>query len=258
MWAQLAMAGLNIMEGQKKARYMRKLSKAQYEFDKSAASNKALNNASNNMLAMADANLARYNQRRQDKHTLDKFGSDWSQNAYNSSKVMDGLNSKRFNDRLASAGNLGAIVAAAAAAGVGGASVQQNMQTERMRQQRQDDANVQQQQDVQYADNLNRVAMIDNAYNQLSTDPAFANLNYQATDMVVDNSWQYKYGIDKLLKDGMGGFSGNMNNTGADMSNWTAGKEKSGATGFGSAANSLSWLGIGGSGKSSGGGATRL
>lgn len=259
MWSQIAMSAVNMIEGWSQASSKRKLAKAQYNYDKSAAANKALNNASNNMLQMADANLARYNEWRQNKQTMDKFGSDWSQNAYNSAKIIDGLNSKKFEDRLASAGNLGSIAAAAAAAGVGGASVQQNLQVERLRQQRQDDANSQQLQDAQYADGLNRVAMIDNAYKQLSTDPVFANLNYQAQDMVVDNSWAEKYTLGKAAMDGMNGFSGNMNNIGINASEWTGKQEKKGTTGFGSASNMFSWFGGGSSsGGKSGGGATRL
>lgn len=259
MWVQIAMAAVNMIEGWSQASSKRKLAKAQYNYEKSAAANKALNNASNNMLQMADANLARYNQWRQNKQTMDKFGTDWSQNAYNSAKVIDGLNSRKFEERLANAGNLGSIAASAAAAGVGGASVEQNSQVERLRQARQSDVSSNQIRDAHYADNLNRVAMIDNAYNQLTTDANFANLNYQAQDMVVDNSWAQKYTLGKAAMDGMNGFSGNMNNVGINASEWTANNEKKGTTGFGSASNSFSWFkgGASGGGKS-GGGATRL
>lgn len=259
MWAQIAMAAVNMVEGWSSASSKQKLAKAQYQYDKSAAANKALNNASNNMLQMADANLARFNEWRQNKQTMEKFGSDWSQNAYNSAKVIDGLNSRKFEERLANAGNLGSIAAAASAAGVGGASVEQNSQVERLRQARQSDASSNQIRDAQYADGLNRVALIDNAYNSLTTGSNFANLNYQAQDMVVDNSWASKYSLGKAAMDGVNGFSGNMNNIGINASDWTASNEKKGTTGFGSMSNMFSWFGGGSSGgKSSGGGATRL
>lgn len=260
MWVQLAMAAVNMIEGWGQASSKQKLAKAQYNYERSAAANEALNNASNNMLQMADANLARYNQWRQDKKTMDNMGEALSQNSYNQGKIMDGLNSQRFEQRIANAGNLGAIAASAAAAGVGGSSVDVIQQTEEMRQARQNNAMSQSIEDAQFVNSLQRTAIVDNAMSQLSTDPVFANLNYQAERMVVDNSWAEKYTLGKAAMDGMNGFSGNMNNIGIDASKWTAGQEKKGTTGFGSASNSFSWFGGGGKGgaSSGGSGATRL
>lgn len=260
MWAEIAMSAANVLEGMSSSSANRKLSQAQYQYGKSAAANKALNNASNNMLQMADANLARYNEWRQNKRTLDKFGQDWSNNAYNSGKIIDGLNSKRFEDRLANAGNLGAIAASAAAAGVGGASVDQNLQVERMRQARQDATTIDQIEQVKYADGLARTALIDNSYNQLTMGTQYANLNYQAQDMVVDNSWKDKYSLGKAGMDAFNGFSGNMNSLGIDVSSFTNKQQAKGTTGFGGLGTMFSWFTGGGkSGASSGGsGATRL
>lgn len=260
MWAQIAMAAVNIVEGWGQASSKKKLAKAQYNYERSAAANEALNNASNNALAMADANLARYNQWRQDKKTMDSMGEALSQNSYNYGKTMDALSSNRFEQRISAAGNLGAIAASAAAAGVGGSSVDVVQQTEQMRQARQDNAMQNAIDDAQYVQGLNRTAIVDNAYSQLSTDPVFANLNYQAERMVVDNSWQHKYSLGKAAMDGFNGFSGNMNNIGINASEWTAGQEKKGTTGFGSASNAFSWFGGGGKSSASkgGSGAVRL
>lgn len=255
MWAQIAMAAVNTLEGWSTSRANRQLASAQYEYNRSAASNRGLANAAQNMMSMADANVNRYKQWRQNKLEQDAYGKAWSQQGYNSAKTMDALNSRAFEQRLAAAGNLGSMIASAAAAGVGGASVTQNMQVEELRQARQSDAMAQSKVDAQYADNEQRLALIDNSTRGISFDPLFSGLNYQAVDMTTDTSWQHKYSLGKAAMDGYNGFTGNMNNLNVDASNFTSKQESKGATGFGGASTMFSWFG--GAGKS-GAGATRL
>ena len=259
MWAQIAMAAVNTIEGWSQAKSQRKLASAQYEYDRSAASNRGLANASANMISMVNANTARYNQWRQNKLEQDAFGKAWSQQGYNSAKTMDALNSKSFESRVAAAGNLGAIAASAAAAGVGGASVRQMEQVEELRQARQSDSIEQAKVDATYAANEQKTALIDNSTRGISFDPVMAGLNYQAVDMVVDNSWQHKYSIGRAAMDGFNGFSGNMNNIGFDASKWTSKQEDKGTTGFGGMSTMFSWFkGMGGGASGGGSGATRL
>lgn len=228
MWAQIAMAAVNVVEGWSMAGTKRKvakaeygLQKAQYELDKTRGQNADLANAGNNMLAMANASAQDFERRRSNKKALRAYGEAVSQEAWNAAKQADAMNSQKFEAQLAQAGRLGSITAAAAAAGVGGSSVDAVYNTELMRQDRMEQAASQQMDDWQYARNLNQISMMDNIYDSLDMGVSFADVNYKANELVVDNtfdnSWQHKYSIGKAAMDGMNGFMGNMNNIGINV-----------------------------------------
>lgn len=228
MWAQIAMAAVNVVEGWSMSGTKRKvakaeygLQKAQYELDKTRGQNADLANAGNNMLAMANASAQDFERRRSNKKALRAYGEAVSQEAWNSAKQADAMNSQKFEAQLSQAGRLGSIAAAAAAAGVGGSSVDAVYNTELMRQDRMEQAASQQMDDWQYARNLNQISMMDNIYDSLDMGVSFADVNYKANELVVDNtfdnSWQHKYSIGKAAMDGMNGFMGNMNNIGINV-----------------------------------------
>ena len=228
MWAQIAMSAVNVVEGWSMSGVKRKvakaeygLQKAQYELDKTRGQNADLANAGNNMLAMANASAQDFERRRSNKKALRAYGEAVSQEAWNAAKQADAMNSQKFEAQLAQAGRLGSITAAAAAAGVGGSSVDAVYNTELMRQDRMEQAASQQMDDWQYARNLNQISMMDNIYDSLDMGISFADVNYKANELVVDNtfdnSWQHKYSIGKAAMDGMNGFMGNMNNIGINV-----------------------------------------
>lgn len=228
MWAQIAMAAVNVVEGWSMSGVKRKvakaeygLQKAQYELDKTRGQNADLANAGNNMLAMANASAQDFERRRSNKKALRAYGEAVSQEAWNAAKQADAMNSQKFEAQLSQAGRLGSITAAAAAAGVGGSSVDAVYNTELMRQDRMEQAASQQMDDWQYARNLNQISMMDNIYDSLDMGVSFADVNYKANELVVDNtfdnSWQHKYSIGKAAMDGMNGFMGNMNNIGINV-----------------------------------------
>lgn len=228
MWAQIAMAAVNVVEGWSMSGVKRKvakaeygLQKAQYELDKTRGQNADLANAGNNMLAMANASAQDFERRRSNKKALRAYGEAVSQEAWNAAKQADAMNSQKFEAQLSQAGRLGSIAAAAAAAGVGGSSVDAVYNTELMRQDRMEQAASQQMDDWQYARNLNQISMMDNIYDSLDMGVSFADVNYKANELVVDNtfdnSWQHKYSIGKAAMDGMNGFMGNMNNIGINV-----------------------------------------
>ncbi|CUH74613.1 internal virion protein [Cronobacter phage Dev-CD-23823] len=228
MWAQIAMAAVNVVEGWSMAGTKRKvaraeygLQKAQYELDKVRGQGRDLAVAGQNMLAMAQASYADFEKRRNNKKALQAYGEAVSQEAWNASRQANAMNNQKFEANLQNAGNLGRITAAASAAGVGGSSVDAVYQTEVMRQQRQEQAAADQMADWQYARNLNQISMMDNIWNSLDMSANFANVTYKANELVVDNtfdnSWQHKYTIGKAAMDGMNGFMGNMNNIGLNV-----------------------------------------
>lgn len=218
VWQNIAMAATNILEGYDMASHKNKLAKATYKYERGRAQNAALANASQNMLNMADANVARYQQWRDNKKKLGAMGEAYSQDSRNFGKQIDQMNSAKFEQRLQAAGQLGSILAEAAAAGVGGASVEQVYEAEKFRNERQQWAMSEQIKDAEYAHTMNQVAILDNGYNSLDSTTVFSSLNYQAQDLVIDNSWKEKYTLQQGAMDGFNGFTGNMNNLGIDMS----------------------------------------
>lgn len=233
VWAQIAMAGANILQGASMASSNRKLAKAQYKYDKGRAQNAALFNASQNMLNMADANVARYQQWRDNNKKLDAMGEAMRQDTRNFGKQIDQMNSAKFEQRIQAAGQLGSILAEAAAAGVGGASVEAVYEAEKFKNERQDWAMSEQIKDAEYAHTMNQVAIMDNGYNSLDSTAVFSSLNYQAEDLVMDNSWQHKYNPLQAASDGFNGFQGNMNNIGLDVSGFMGGNSGKNNKGLG-------------------------
>lgn len=225
MWAQIAMAAVNVIEGYSMSGVKRKVAKAQYGLEKAQDElNKVRGQATDlavagqNMLSMANASEQDFQRRRANKKALQQYGEAVSQEAWNAARQADSMNSQKFEQQLSNAGRLGSIAASAAAAGVGGSSVDAVYQTEMMRQDRQEQAASQQMDDWQYARNLNQISMMDNAWESQDMGISFADLTYKANELVLeqaqDNSWQHKYSIGKAAMDGMNGFMGNMNNIG--------------------------------------------
>lgn len=218
VWGNISLAAVNVLDTYNKSGAQQTLAKAEYEYQKGAAQNKALANASQNMLNMADANVARYQQWRDNKKTMEAMGDQYSQDQWNFGKQIDAMNSSKFEQRLQAADNLGSILASAAAAGVGGASVEAVYETEKFRNERQQQAMSQQIKDAEYAHTLNQVAIMDNGYNALDSGTQFASLNYQAQDMVTDTSRQHKFNVGTTLRSAVSGFSGNLDSMGINIS----------------------------------------
>lgn len=225
VWAQVAMAAVNVLEGYGKAKSQHKLAKAQYNLEEGRATNAALIRASENQLSMATANLDRYMQQKQNKKNMEAMENALHSDSFNYARQLDGLASNKMNERLMGASALGSLAAQAGAAGVGGASVDALADTERLRQLRVDQALDDQIKDAQIVHNQNQTAILDNGYASLDDSYIFAGLDYTPKDLVFDNSWQYEYktrdlilGTGKAGQDAFNGFSGNMNNVGIDLS----------------------------------------
>lgn len=233
VWQQIAMAGVNILEGGSSASSKRKLAKSQYKYEKGRAQNAALANASQNMLNMADANVARYQQWRDNNKKLDAMGEALRQDTWNFGKQIDQMNSAKFEQRIQAAGQLGSILAESAAAGVGGASVEAVYEAEKFKADRQQWAMSEQIKDAEYGHTLNQVAIMDNGYNSLDSSAVFSSLNYQAQDMVFDTSWEHNYSPLQAASDGFNGFTGNMNNLGLDVSSFMGGSSGKNNKGLG-------------------------
>lgn len=219
MIANFIMAGVNMLEGFAQSEWKGKLAKAQYKLDSTRADIKTWQTAGANMMAMADASNRDFEMRRQNKKKLEAYGEQVSQEAWNAANQADQMNKSRFESRLQQMGNLGSVIAAAAAAGVGGGSVEDVYNAEQLRQSRVEEQASRDMGDWQYARNLNQISMMDNAFNSLDLSAGnFANLTYSTRDMVTDNSWQHKWNLGKGLMDGVNGFMGNMDKIGIDAS----------------------------------------
>lgn len=219
MIANFIMAGVNMLEGFAQSEWKGKLAKAQYKLDSTRADIKTWQTAGANMMAMADASNRDFEMRRQNKKKLEAYGEQVSQEAWNAANQADQMNKSRFESRLQQMGNLGSVIAAAAAAGVGGGSVEDVYNAEQLRQSRVEEQASRDMGDWQYARNLNQISMMDNAFNSLDLSAGnFANLTYSTRDMVTDNSWQHKWSLGKGVMDGVNGFMGNMDKIGIDAS----------------------------------------
>lgn len=219
MIANFIMAGVNMLEGFAQSEWKGKLAKAQYKLESTRADIKTWQTAGANMMAMADASNRDFEMRRQNKKKLEAYGEQVSQEAWNAANQADQMNKSRFESRLQQMGNLGSVIAAAAAAGVGGGSVEDVYNAEQLRQSRVEEQASRDMGDWQYARNLNQISMMDNAFNSLDLSAGnFANLTYATRDMVTDNSWQHKWSLGKGLMDGVNGFMGNMDKIGVDAS----------------------------------------
>lgn len=217
VWAQIAMAAVNVVTGMQTASAKKKLGEAQYKYEKGRADNKFLQQAAQNSLNAANADVERANQQRQNKQAMRQLERGLEAESFNYGKAVDGLNSNRFDQRIAGASALGTLAASAGAAGVGGASIQQLEQTEQLRQERADLAMKDQIKDATYATAMNRTSIMDNQYNALDDTLILPGFDYSARDFVMDNRSQNKYGLHNIVSDGMNGFSGNMNQVGVNV-----------------------------------------
>lgn len=217
MWAQIAMAAVNIVEGYGKAKTARKLAEAQYKLEAGREDNRQLVLDAQNELSIATANLTRYQQQRQNDRIGKAMEKQDEQEAFNWGKQVDGLTSARFDQRIEGASALGSLTAQAAFAGVGGGSVEQVRMTEEARQARADAAVVQGLQDAKYVSALSKAAVIDNGYSQLDDSYVFADLDLTPKGLVMNNAWQHKYSLGTAAMDGMNGFSGNMDKVGLNL-----------------------------------------
>ncbi|AZQ96391.1 hypothetical protein ZPAH7B_orf00010 [Aeromonas phage ZPAH7B] len=217
MWAQVAMAGINIMAGKGKAKANQTLASAQYRLESGREENKQLVRDAQNELSVATANLSRYQQQKRNDRIGKAMEKQDEQEAFNWGKQVDGLTSARFDQRIQGASALGSLAAQAAFAGVGGASVEQVRMTEEARQARADAAVVQGLQDAKYVSALSKSAIIDNGYNQLDDSYIFADMDLTPKGLVIDTSSQHKYSLGSAVGDGMAGFSGNMDKVGVNL-----------------------------------------
>lgn len=217
MWAQIAMAAINIVEGYGKSKTNRLLAEAQYKLEAGREENKQMVRDAQNELSIANANLTRYQKQRQNERIGKAMEKQDEQEAFNWGKQVDGLTSARFAQRVEGASALGSLSAQAAFAGVGGASIEQVRMTEEARQARADAAVVQGLQDAKYVSALSKSAIIDNGYNQLDDSYVFADLDLTPKGLVMNNAWQHKYTLGSMAMDGMNGFSGNMDKVGINL-----------------------------------------
>lgn len=217
MWTEIAMGSLNVAAGYGMRKAENIVANSNYKLESERATSKWLANASSNMLSMVDAKMKSYNIKRQNSATLKAYGEEVSKEGYNASKWYDKLNNASFTTKQEAMGNIGAIAADAAYAGVGGSSVESAKGMEEARQIRQDKAIADQGKDYAYTRTVNQVALMDNAYNNLQDPTVFAQLNFQAKDLVVNKS-KGKYSISDAIKDFSSGYSGNLDKVGINMS----------------------------------------
>ena len=268
VWANIAMAAVNVIESYNMAGAKFKHAKAQYKLEEGRAQNKQLIQHSNNLFEAATANLNRYQQQRDNAKKMDAGAEALRQDTWNYGKQIDGMNSGRFEQRVQAAGALGSLMAQAAFAGVGGSTVDMVADTEAMRQARSDQAIADQIKDAGYVHALNQTSIIDNTFSSLDDSYIFAGLDYSPKDLVFDQSWEHKFtttnlvlGTGPAMKAAVNGFSGNMDAVGINVGGMMGGmgkmtsaagsmfSSKGGAQG---AAPIENWT------KPSGGGATRL
>ncbi|CCI88421.2 hypothetical protein BN110_002 [Yersinia phage phiR8-01] len=248
MWAQIAMAAVNVLEGYGQAGSKRKLARAQYKLESGRADRKEGLRVAGNELAAATATLQRTEQSLQNQRIGRQAERDIDSSARSYTQAMDGLASDKFNTRLQAMNNVGQMAAEAAAAGVAGGSVEQVEQVERLRQARVEVGIQRGEENARWAKLQQDTAIMDQFISQTDTSAIFADLDYTAKDMVFNNEWQHKYSLGKAAMDGMNGFSGNMNNIGINASEWTAKQEKQGTTGFGGKSTMFSYFGGGNKG----------
>lgn len=220
VWAQIAMAATNIIMGADQADTQYKAAKMQYKYQESEATNDALGRASNNILRMASANSARMEQWSDNKRKLDAMGKAWNEHTYNVGAQRDSIAANKFESQLQNAGMMGSIIAQAAASGVGGASVEQVMQTEQLRRDRVDQTFDKQTTQLNVADAAMANAIVDKGLSSLDFTTVFSDLDYTPKDLVIDTSSQFKYSLGKAAMDGMNGFSGNMDKLGMNLKNF--------------------------------------
>lgn len=219
MWAQLTMAGVNMIEGHGKAKSNRILAEAQYTLDSGRADRAHAVRGANNELGAATASLQRIEQSLNNQRLGRIAEQQQDAVSRNYVQAVDGLTSQKFENRLASANNLGSVAASAAAAGVAGGSVEQVAQVEGLRAARVDKALQDQQDNATWAKLYNDTGIQDNLISQTDTSGIFADIDYTSKDLVFNNAWQHKYSLMDSALDGMNGFMGNMDKVGKSGTN---------------------------------------
>ncbi|QOC54370.1 hypothetical protein Atoyac15_06 [Aeromonas phage Atoyac15] len=214
MWAQLIMAGVNMIEGHGKAKSNRMLAEAQYTLDSGRADRAHAVRGASNELGAATASLQRVEQSLNNQRLGRITEQKQDENSRNYVQSIDGITSQKFENRLVSANNLGSVAASAAAAGVAGGSVEQVAQVEGLRAARVNKALEDQQDNANWAKLYNDTAIQDNLISQTDTSGIFADIDYTSKDLVFNNAWQHKYSLMDSAMDGMNGFMGNMDKVG--------------------------------------------
>lgn len=217
MWQYVAMAGFNILAGSGQAKVQQMQAKMQYEYQRGQELNAGIIRASQNIQRMTQANAERSQQWRDNNKKLEAMGSAYGQNAYNFALQKDSVAGQRFENQVQAAGALGSITAQAAAAGVGGASVEQLSAAEELRQQRTDATFEKTQGQLDYAQRMQAASILDRGYNSLDMSTIYSDLDMTPQGLVMDTSAMYNYSIGKMAMDGINGAHGNINNLGVNL-----------------------------------------
>lgn len=214
MWAQIAMAAFNVVDGFNSRAGKRNLANAEYELAQGRADRDDKLRESNNELAVATSNLQRIEQSLNNQRVGKAAERNMEEISRNFSSAQDSFTTDKAVNKLQSAQALGSVMSSAAAAGVAGGSVEQLEQVERLRASRVNQAIEENEAGATWAKNTSAAALQDNLVANTNMSAIFTDIDYTAPALVFNNAWQHKDGIGKVGMDAMSGFMGNMNNLG--------------------------------------------
>lgn len=216
VWAQIIMGAVNTVEGYGNNKIKRKVAGAQYELASGRAERKDMLRKESNKLAIATADLDRFQQDRANRKRTEAMEKNMAIQDRQAATAMDQLSAQRIDSRLEGASTLGSIAAQKAAAGVGGSTLSMIENAESIRQARVDQSFVQAESDARFMNEASKSALMDNAFSNLDQSYVFASLDMTPKDLVLDTTKGMKWSIGQGAMDFASGFTGNMNQLGGD------------------------------------------
>lgn len=214
VWAQIIMGAVNTIEGYGNNKIKRKVAGAQYELAAGRAERKDELRKENNKLAIANADLERFQIDRANRKRTEAMEKNLAIQDKQAAGAMDQLSSQRIDSRLEGAGTLGAIAAQKAAAGVGGNTMTMIENAESLRQARVDKSFERAESDARLMNEASRSALMDSAFSNLDQSYVFASLDMTPKDLVIDTTKAMKWNLGQGAMDFANGFQGNMNQLG--------------------------------------------
>ena len=214
VWAQIMMGAVNTVDGYANSKTKRKLAGAQYELDTGRADRKDGLRKENNKLAIATADLDRFQIDRANRKKTEAMEKNLAIQDKQAAGAMDQLSSQRIDSRLEGAGTMGAIAAQKAAAGVGGNTLSMIENAESLRQARVDKSFERAEADARFMNEASRSALMDNTFSNLDQSYVFASLDMTPKDLVIDTTKAMKWNLGQGARDFANGFQGNMNQLG--------------------------------------------
>lgn len=216
VWSQIIMGAVNAVEGYGNNKTKRKVAGAQYELAAGRAERKDMLRKEGNKLAIATADLDRFQQDRANRKRTDAMAKNMAIQDRQVSTAMDQLSAQRIDSRLEGAGTLGSIAAQKAAAGVGGSTLSMIENAESIRQARVDQSFAQAESDARFMSEASKSALIDSTFSNLDQSYVFASLDMTPKDLVLDPTKGMKWNLIQGVMDFASGFQGNLNQVGGD------------------------------------------